>query len=71
MCAMGWAEAAIHLAFREGLVDLAVSNAMQKAYVKKLDKLIVSTPGFSWEISAEIVVQGGQRILKIFHMQPL
>jgi stage V sporulation protein SpoVS len=65
------AEAAIHMAIKEGLVNQAVSNAIQKAFVTKLDKLVVTTPGFTWEIAAEVAVQGGKRFVKIFHMQPL
>jgi RHS repeat-associated protein len=65
------AEAAIKLAFAEGLVDTAVANAIAKGYGVGSLKTVVSTAGFTWEIIGEIAVINGKRVLKIFHMQPL
>uniref|UniRef100_UPI0010F9F37E RHS repeat domain-containing protein n=1 Tax=Chitinivorax sp. B TaxID=2502235 RepID=UPI0010F9F37E len=65
-------EAAVHVAMREGLVDTAVMNAIHMhGYGAKAIATIVQTPGFTWEMKAELAVEAGKRVIKIFHLQPL
>ena len=66
-------EAAIHVAMRNGLADTAVANAISLGggFAKNGINVVVQSGSFTWEITAEIVVRNGERLIKIFHLFPL